>query len=75
MCNNVDFGSFIREKREYLNYSREYLAEQCSLSDKCIANIERGKSNPKLSTVLELCCACNINIGELSEVVMIGDCL
>lgn len=73
MYNNVEFGQFIREKRKQLDYSREYLAEQCSLSDKCIANIEHGKSDPKLSTVLELCCMCNINIGELSRFVQIGD--
>ncbi len=55
MYNAVEFGCFIREKREDLEYSREYLAEQCSLSDRCIANIEYGKSDPKLSTVLNLC--------------------
>lgn len=75
MYNNVEFGRFIREKRKQLDYSREYLAEQCSVSDKCIANIEHGKSDPKLSTVLELCSKCHINIGELSKFTQIGDCI
>ncbi len=73
MYNNVEFGQFIREKRERLDFSREYLAEQCSLSDKCIANIEHGKSDPKLSTVLELCCMCKINVGDLSKFIEIGE--
>lgn len=69
MYNNVEFGQFLRQKREDMDYSREYLAEQCSLSDRCIANIELGKSNPKLSTVLELCDTCRINIGKLTMFV------
>ena len=75
MYNNVEFGQFIRAERERLNFSREYLAEQCSVSEKCIANIEHGKSDPKLSTVLKLCDKCHINIGELSRFAQIGDCL
>ncbi len=66
MYNNVAFGLFIRTKREKLDYSRELLAEKCSLSDKCIANIEQGKSDPKFSTVLEICTVCNVDVGELS---------
>lgn len=66
MYNNIEFGLFIRTKREDLEYSRELLAEKCSMSDKCISNIEHGKTDPKLSTVLRLCNACNVDIGELS---------
>ena len=66
MYKNVEFGFFIRTKREKMDYSRELLAEKCLLSDKCIANIEQGKSDPKFSTVLEICNACNVDIGELS---------
>ena len=69
MYNAVKFGCFIKEKREDLEYSREYLAEQCSLSDRCIANIEYGKSDPKLSTVLNLCVQCNISVGELARFI------
>lgn len=69
MYNNVELGLFIREKREALGYSREHLAELGYLSDKCIANIEQGKSNPKLSTILRLCVNCNIDVGELGQFV------
>ena len=70
MYNNDDFGHFIRAKREELGASREHFAELCSVSDKCIANIEQGKSTPKFNTVLALCCVCKINIGELEKFVM-----
>ena len=73
MYNSVEFGRFIRAERERMDFSREDLAEQCSLSDKCIANIEHGKSDPKLSTVLILCKKCHINIGDLSRFAQIGE--
>lgn len=69
MYKNGDFGLFIREKREALGASREHFAELCCVSDKCIANIELGKSIPKLNTVLAMCRACNVDIGELENVV------
>ena len=72
MYKYAEFGQFVREKREKMGYSREYLAELSSMSDKCIANIEQGKSNPKLTTVLEICSSCNINIGELEKFIVKG---
>ena len=61
------FGLLLRRHRENKRLSREYLAELCDISDRCISNIERGKSDPKLSTVLKLCSECDIDVGKLSE--------
>ncbi|MDE5742369.1 MAG: helix-turn-helix domain-containing protein [Oscillospiraceae bacterium] len=61
------FGLLLRRHRENKRLSREYLAELCDISDRCISNIERGKSDPKLSTVLKLCSKCDIDVGKLSE--------
>ena len=62
-----EFGLLLRRYRENKQFSCEYLAELCDISDRCISNIERGKSDPKLSTVLKLCNECDIDVGKLSE--------
>ena len=62
----ADFGVLIRMYREDNRYSMEKLAELCDISDRCIGNIERGMSNPKLDTMVKLCKVCGINIGLLS---------
>ena len=62
----ADCGVLIRKYREDNRYSMEKLAELCDISDRCIGNIERGVSNPKLDTVVKLCKACGIDIGLLS---------
>ncbi len=62
----ADFGVLLRKYREDNRYSMEKLAELCDISDRCIGNIERGMSNPKLDTVVKLCKACGIDVGLLS---------
>ena len=62
----ADFGVLVRSHRENKHYSRETLAELCGISDRCISNIERGISCPKLDTVVDLCKACGIDIGLLN---------
>jgi transcriptional regulator with XRE-family HTH domain len=62
----ADFGVLVRNYRENKRYSREALAELCGISDRCISNIERGISNPKLDTVVNLCSVCGIDIGLLN---------
>lgn len=61
----AEFGALVRRYREEKHYSREKLAELCDISDRCISNIERGVSNPKLDTVIKLCRECGIDIGLL----------
>lgn len=63
------FGSILRHSRESKNYTRETLAELCDISDRCISNIERGVSEPKLGTAIKLCTACGIDIGTLGTLI------
>ena len=64
------FGIILRHYRENKNYTREALAELCDISDRCISNIERGISEPKLGTLVKLCTSCEIDIGLLSSLVI-----
>lgn len=54
-------GNRIKRQRQYLNYSREKLAELADLSSKTIANIEDGKQEMGVTTILKLCNTLNIS--------------
>ncbi len=64
------FGKILRHYRENKNYTRETLAELCNVSDRCISNIERGLSEPKLGTLVKLCTGCGIDIGLLGSLII-----
>ena len=64
---NSAFGRKIRDCREEQHLTIEQLAELCNMSDRCISDIELGKSDPKISTVLSICYSLNIDIGVLNE--------
>ncbi len=61
------FGRMIRTKRRELKMNIEELAEKCERSEREVRDIELGKCEPKLGTVLRLCKACDIHIGELEQ--------
>lgn len=69
----VQFGIILRRYREQNDFTREMLAELCDISDRCISNIERGISEPKLGTVIKLCLYCGIDIGILSTLIIDED--
>lgn len=48
-------GRRLREKREQAGYTREKLAELCSLSPRFIANIEFGDSAFSLDSLMSVC--------------------
>ncbi len=60
-----NFGQKVYKKRKEMNLSQEQFAEKCDLSLRHISTIEKGTVNPKLETVLKICNACKINIGDL----------
>lgn len=64
---NSVFGRKIRNCREEKNLTIEQLAELCNMSDRCISDIELGKSDPKISTVLSVCYNLDIDVGDLKE--------
>ena len=48
-------GRRLREKREQAGYTREKLAELCSLSPRFIANVEFGDSAFSLDSLMSVC--------------------
>ena len=69
MCFNEKFGLFMRNCREDKKLSREKLAEICDISDRCISNIERGVSEPKILTAAKLWNALEVDYQELKDVL------
>lgn len=67
MKQKEEFGNLIRESREKKRLSQEQLAEKCNVTDKSISNIELGKSDPKLSTVMRICKVLEIDVSALTE--------
>lgn len=57
MKKNFDpaIGQRIREKREMLGFSREYVAEQAEMSPSFLADMELGVKGFSASTLIKLC--------------------
>ncbi len=68
MCFNEKFGLFLRSCRERKKFSREKLAEICDISDRCISNIERGVSEPKITTAAKLFVALEVDTDLLKDI-------
>lgn len=60
------FGRIVRDKRERKRYTVAYAAELAGLSSNGLTLIEFGDSDPKLSSVINLATALNIDLGELN---------
>lgn len=60
------FGKLVREKREQQKLTIGAAAERCGLSDRGLEMIELGDSDPKLSSVLSIAHALNIDLGDIS---------
>lgn len=60
------FGRLVREKREQLRLTIGAAAELCGLSDRGLELIELGDSDPKLSSVLSIALALNIDLGDIN---------
>ena len=59
------FGKIVRERRERLGLNLSEAAELCEMSIRGLELIELGDSDPKLSSVLRISAALNINLGEI----------
>lgn len=55
----------IKAKREELNWSQETACEECTLSIKAYGELERGRSNPRLSTLRKVRKGLRMTWGEL----------
>lgn len=69
------YGLIIHDKRIACGFTEERLAELCDISDREVQNIESGHSIPKLDTALKLAYALNMNVGEFSLLIEVGELL
>lgn len=69
MAKTQHFGRIVRERREALGLCIEATAELCKMSYKGLEEIELGDSDPRLSSVLNICAALGIDLGELNSCV------
>ena len=63
------FGKIVRGRRERLGLSLSEAAERCGLSIRGLELIELGDSDPKLSNVLRIAAALNIDLGDIESCV------
>ena len=61
------FGKIVRSKRERLGLTISEAAERCGMSARGLELIELGDSDPKLSSVLRIASALDINLGEIES--------
>lgn len=53
--NLAEIGGEIRRRRKYLKLSQQELADLSEVNINTVVNIESGKGNPLLITVLNIC--------------------
>ena len=64
-----EFGSNLRAERNRYGFSQDELADKMKIcAGKHIGKIERGETNPKLTTVIALMKALNIGFDKLFEI-------
>lgn len=63
------FGKIVRERRERLGLSLSEAAELCEMSIRGLELIELGDSDPKLSSVLNIARALDIDLGEMNSCI------
>ena len=61
-----NFGKIIRDKRERKGLTIKQVAELSGLSDRGLEMIELGDSDPKLSSVLNIAHALDMDLGEVN---------
>ena len=64
-----NFGRIVRERRERRSMTIKELAELCGMSDRGLELIELGDSDPKLSNVLSIARALDMDLGELNACI------
>ena len=69
MMNTKHFGRIMRERRENSFISLRALSDVVDMSEHALRNIELGDSDPKLSTVLKIAGALQIDMGMLNSCI------
>lgn len=71
MMNTKHFGRIMRERRENYFISLRALSDVVDMSEHALRNIELGDSDPKLSNVLKIAGALQIDMGMLNSCIPI----
>jgi predicted transcriptional regulator len=69
MMNTKHFGRIMRERRENSFVSLRALSDVVDMSEHALRNIELGDSDPKLSNVLKIAGALQIDMGMLNSCI------
>ena len=69
MMNTAHFGRIMRERRENSFISLRTLSDVVDMSEHALRNIELGDSDPKLSNVLKIAGALQIDMGMLNSCI------
>ena len=69
MAKTQHFGRMVRERREALGLSIKEAAQLCGMSYKGLEEIELGDSDPKLSSILNISAALDINLEKLNSCI------
>jgi transcriptional regulator with XRE-family HTH domain len=64
----IAFGARLRELRRKKGWTQEELGERAEMNGIQVGHIERGASDPKLSTVLKLARALGVSAADLLDV-------
>ncbi|HEX7151677.1 MAG TPA: helix-turn-helix transcriptional regulator [Thermoanaerobaculia bacterium] len=64
---SISFGKRVRELRTARGWTQEHLAEESGMNWLQVGHIERGASDPKLSTIIRLAKALGVKPGELLD--------
>ncbi len=60
-----NMGLVLKERRERLGLTQEFVAERLDVSPEYISKLERGKNAPSLAVALGLCNVLNLSISDL----------
>lgn len=71
MMNTAHFGRIMRDRRENSFISLRALSDVVDMSEHALRNIELGDSDPKLSNVLKIAGALQIDMGMLNSCIPI----
>ena len=71
MMNTAHFGRIMRERRENSFISLRALSDVVDMSEHALRSIELGDSDPKLSNVLKIAGALQIDMGMLNSCIPI----
>lgn len=69
MSETQHIGRKIRDRRETLGWSIEFAAEKCELSSRALDDIELGKTDPHLSTIMKIASVLSMDLGELNSCI------